>query len=325
MKRNASNPAIKAEALHRASQVGPAQAARELALNPSTVRMWMTRAKQAGLSPSASQPTPASSAEPGNWADRREQTAQGAADVAQSAIASARKALAAGKPGDAQRSMVSAGIAIDKLAQLEASVQRARESEGRLAETNAAQLVAVVELFFEAVGMPLSPSVRAVLRGLLEQAGAGATLSVSPADAQVAFADVRETIAAELRGEIEQELRARVEPDWQPERLGLPAPSDEASEAEPGELAAPRTVVRTVTEAEPEIADAEVVEYDDEVPQQYVHGYGEKLARQMWERDKRRNAERERKEAERPASLITTRPSAHHIDSPRIPSPGGGV
>jgi transposase-like protein len=66
VKQTATDPETKQRALRRAAEVGSAQAARELGVPASSIRVWRVRAGQSG---------PPAGVDPQSWADRKEQAA----------------------------------------------------------------------------------------------------------------------------------------------------------------------------------------------------------------------------------------------------------
>jgi hypothetical protein len=246
MRTTPADPAVKAQALALAELHGPGEAAKQTGVNPSTIRMWQTRARQA-LS------APVGSGTSTGEVERLRRTAKRARNVMDAAIKRVEELLPTAKnPRDIS---IAAGILSDKAAQIDAVIAAIEDRQIRLADANGQQIVAVMELAFEAIGVPLSPSVRAVLRELLRQAGAGGPLSVSPAAAEPARADVRAAIASDLQEE-ERGLERR-----ELQRLSLPA----APPAEPEELEELAPDERGGQE--PEVVDAEVVDTEpDQAP-----------------------------------------------------------
>jgi hypothetical protein len=174
--------------------------------------MWKSRAKQGGRATAAdvaSKPA----------ADRAAiDPAKGARSTWRVAERATRKALELLDKGDtlgAQRAMITAGIAADKTGQLSEAAGRARERAARLNEGQAMKIAELLTAWCKALGIPLPASVRAVGRELLERAGREDVFGVSPVLAEPAAAEIRDRLRAQLRGEIEADLRA--------EPSGLPA------------------------------------------------------------------------------------------------------
>src|SRR5207248_482399 len=115
----------------------------------------------------------------------------------------------------AQRAMITAGIAADKTGQLSEAAERAEERAARLNEGQALKIAELLTAWCKALGIPLTASVSAVGRELLERAGREDVLVVSPVLAEPAAAEIRERMRTQLREEIEAHLRA--------EPHGLPA------------------------------------------------------------------------------------------------------
>jgi hypothetical protein len=315
--------ATRAQALRLAAEVGPARAAEELGVNAGTLRSWQARASAESKVGEAKAATP----DVADWRAGRERTAESAASIASEAIATARRELRAGRTIRAQQAMVSAGIAIDKLAQLEQQLTAAQDRQVRLDGVTAEMVVAVIDLFCRAIGVDQSPAAKRVLAGLLRQAGAGEILSRPEPASSEAYAAVRSQIGEELREKLEAELRTRF--DLEPVPLELPpAGGTEVRELE--ELAEPRTIVRTA----PEPVDAEVVEDEPErVPGEWLRAYhdDEPKARAAWQESQRQDARRERKEREKAsepdffAGTPTSSRQDFSIDGPnsRMIYPGG--
>ncbi len=234
----AATEAQRDEALRLADLIGVGPAADKLGRPASTLRSWRSR-RASKVATSDAAGTSGDAAAPSDWRDGREHTAGDSAAVAREAIAAARRELRRGSPHKAQAAMTAAGIALDKLAQLERQIGEADERQVRLSEHQQRIFAGAIKLYFDAVGLPFetgSPP-RKLLAELVRQAGRGEPLAASPAHAQRAFADVRHHIGEELRGEIEQELHGRIKPD-QRGPLALPAPSDDDSDPQPQNYAA---------------------------------------------------------------------------------------
>ena len=246
MRRQASNPR-KLAALQLSHQVGAAEASRRLGIPASTIRMWKSREAKAVTRAEVSTPGEAIGDE------RRvsvEQTADSAAKVARDGLASARRELRAGHPLGAQQAMVSAGIALDKLAILEQRIEQAQERQVRLTGDRSALLVAVFERYHAAIGLPFGESARRLLGKLLRSAEAGEPLVADPVDAEPAAAQLRRHVAREIGEAVERELRERIEPEWRAEHRALPAAGETGEASEPGVLGAPRTMIFTDTRAD---------------------------------------------------------------------------
>jgi hypothetical protein len=139
----------------------------------------------------------------------------------QEARAQVRSLFAAGKTADAQRAALTMAILTDESGVLEEAARREEERQVRIAEGQAQLLVAVIEQYFEAVGLTLGPAARQTLAHLLRQAKDGTPPS-PPAEAAGARADIRRQVGSGLDGG----------PPWPPPetgrgRRGLPAASDD--------------------------------------------------------------------------------------------------
>jgi hypothetical protein len=178
---------VKAEALSLADKVGSAEAARRTGVPANTIRSWRHRSGGAG---------PPKSVDPRTWAERKQAGAEEAWETAQEALAQVRSLLAAGKTADAQRAALTMAILTDKSAALEEAARR-EDRLVRIAEGQGQLLVAVIERYFEAVGLTLGPAARQTLAQLLRQATDGAPLS-PPAEAEGAKRESRERIGTQL-------------------------------------------------------------------------------------------------------------------------------
>jgi hypothetical protein len=105
--------------------------------------------------------------------------------------------LVAGKTADAQRAALTMAILTDKSGVLEEAARREEERQVRIAEEQAQLLVAVIRMYFEAVGLTLGPAARQTLAHLLRQAKDGAPLS-SPVEAEGAQHEIRERMGTQL-------------------------------------------------------------------------------------------------------------------------------
>jgi hypothetical protein len=280
-----TDPTVKAEALRIADAEGPAEASRRTGVPASTIRMWRTRAKQSAPLSAGVLPVDADIA-------RMRNTAAAARDAADEAIAQIRKTMRLAK--SPQSLAIAVGVLMDKAILLDSIVQGIEDREVRLNAAAGQQLAALLELYHAALGIPVTPAARSALRELLTQAGRGGALSVSPATAELARADVRAAILAER---------------------GLPAPVNDDDKE-------PDAVDIVVTQPEPgpvpddvevldEVVDAEVV--PDAVPRHYLEAYrgDEQFARSAWEQQKRNEADRVRREAQPPPAFTSYRPSVH--------------
>jgi hypothetical protein len=90
-------------------------------------------------------------------------------------------------------------ILTDKSGVLEEAAGREEERQLRIAGGQAQLLVAVIEQYFEAVGLTLGPAARQTLAHLLRQAKDGAPLS-PPAEAEEAKREIRERMGTQLGG-----------------------------------------------------------------------------------------------------------------------------
>jgi hypothetical protein len=182
----ATDATVKAEALRIAEEHGAAEAAKRTGVPAATIRSWRHRSGGAG---------PPKSMDPRTWAERKRAGAEAAWAAAQEALAQVRSLLAAGKTADAQRAALTMAILTDKTGVLEEAARREQERQLRIAEGQAQLLVAVIRMYFEAVGLTLRPAARQTLAHLLRQAKDGAPLS-PPAEAAEARAEIRRQVGS---------------------------------------------------------------------------------------------------------------------------------
>lgn len=271
----ATDPQRKAEIMQRAAVVGAAQAAREFGGNAGTIRGWLSRAGVAGLP---------SGARSGNWRDDTEQQASDASDAAREAIARTRKELREGTAHRAQASAITAGIMVDKLALLEQRLQSHEDRRGRLGEDQARMLVDVIRAAFEAIGVPQTDSVRAVIAEALRSAG-GDVIVISPDTSEKAQEEVREAFS----------------------RQALPAGDAIDGEVEEvaNKVATSGPLATIVANGEP--VDAEVVPDEDPLPDGWLeHSHNDPLlARRRYEEFKAERLEREHRKQQKESGLAT--------------------
>jgi hypothetical protein len=250
-RRAAIDAALKAQALQRAAEIGPAAAARELGLKAGTIRGWLARASKPIDTPSTTQTPTATPAQPGEIY-HLERLARDARAVAAIALRESRAAMADGRSMDAQRYATVHGIAVDKTSVLERQLTVAVANRAQLAQQTAEQLAAVLDQALEALGIDDMPG-RQLVAGLLRQASAGEPIVADRALADQARRGHRERIAGEL-GEQLAELRRQRDADaeFMSNERGLPAPAphvphpdgDEEDDPEHEPMAAPIQVLR---------------------------------------------------------------------------------
>jgi hypothetical protein len=108
-----------------------------------------------------------------------------------------RSLLAQGKTVDAQRAALTMAILTDKSGAVEETARREEDGLVRIAERQAQLLVAVIDRYFEALGLTLQPAARQTLAHPLRQATDGAPLS-PPAEAEGAKREIRERMGCSL-------------------------------------------------------------------------------------------------------------------------------
>jgi hypothetical protein len=96
--------------------------------------------------------------DPQAWAERKRAGAEEAWAAAQEALAQVRSLSVAGKTADAQRAALTMAILTDKSGVLEEAARREEERLVRIAEEQAQLLVAVIRVYFGAVGLTLGPA-----------------------------------------------------------------------------------------------------------------------------------------------------------------------
>jgi hypothetical protein len=185
-RQRAADVTVKAEALRLAGEHGAAEAAKLTGVPAATIRCWRHRSGAVG---------PPKSMDPQAWAERKRAGAEEAWAAAQEALAQVRSLLVAGKTADAQRAALTMAILTDKSGVLEEAARREEERLVRIAEEQAQLLVAVIRVYFQAVGLTLGPAARQTLAHLLRQAMDGAPLS-PPAEAAEARAEIRRQVGS---------------------------------------------------------------------------------------------------------------------------------
>lgn len=215
-RQRAADTTVKAEALRLAEEHGAPEAAKRTGVPAATIRSWRHRSGEAG---------PPKSVDPQTWAERKRAGAEEAWEAAQEALEQVRSLLVAGKTADAQRAALTMAILTDKSGVLEEAARREEERQIRIAEEQAQLLVAVIRMYFEAVGLTLGPAARQTLAHLLRQAKDGAPQS-PPAEAAEARADIRRQVGSGL--DVGPPL---LPPGMGTGRRGLPAASDDVGQA----------------------------------------------------------------------------------------------
>jgi hypothetical protein len=156
---------VKAEALRLAEEHGAAEAAKRTGVPAATIRSWRHRSGAA---------RPPAGLDTQTWQEQKAQGAWEAWATAQEALAQVRSLLAAGKTADAQRAALTMAILTDKSGVLEEAARREEERQVRIAEGQAQLLVAVIRVYFGAVGLTLGPAASETVAHLLRQAKDGA-------------------------------------------------------------------------------------------------------------------------------------------------------
>ena len=318
MKRNASDPAVKREALQLADELGSAEASRRTGVPASTIRMWRSRARTRG---SATDIKP-KVAETGR--ERQIDPARGARGTWRVAERATRAALEAIDSGDtlaAQRLMVTAGIAADKTGQLEEAAGRAEERQARISLVQAETIATVLHLALEGIGLPAGAATKRVIGSLLRQATSGEPMVAHPAATETARAELLTRLRQQVREDMEVE-RSMVEP------AALPAPGPEpVLDPEPPSEPASEPVESV------EITEAEVVEDDPghgelEPPPGFMRGTSERVRLVEWARVRqldRKRQEREQNEQAIPSMVVhgPSRAGRFAVPGHLLAGPGG--
>jgi hypothetical protein len=242
--RRAARPNVRQRALRLLGQgKSSTQVAEELGVPAGTVRYWRHAAGHAG---------PPSGADPISWAERKRKSAEGAHGVAVQALVEVRNLPSAGRVREAKDAALTFAILSDKSGVLEQAAERAAEQQVGLAQAHPEQLVEVVCAFLDALGVPFTDRgpARRLLAGLLRQAGEGAPLAPSPADAKPARQELLEALTVELRERMETAAPAPEPRHQQPLLPAPPPPHPDGADAE-------RAVRRREAAGRDQIAEAE--------------------------------------------------------------------
>lgn len=256
--------------LERVQEVGVEAAAAEAGVQPRTVLRWQEKAA-VRLEAEACDVVDAEPVEVARSVDglpdlsgsveseedqerQLRRTAQAARRAVERAIARLDEVLPTAR--NVQAVAVAAGVLSDKAERLEGILREAQERRVRLTGDQAELLVALLRTFLAAVELPAGDATRHLLSDLLRQAEHGAdAIAASPALSAPAAAELREVLRARFSAEVE--------------RAQLPAPEDVAESSESGaeQGATPKNCERDFSERAVEVVtDAEVVEYEDDVP-----------------------------------------------------------
>ena len=195
--------------LSRAVEVGVEPAAREAGVQPTTVERWRSKAEARAEADDVEQvdgelmvtAAPAVSPSPveeddENLETQLQRTAQAARRAAEQAIARLEAALPTAR--NVQGISIAVGVLLDKARQLEQVLQESEERRARLDAAQAQVVAALLEAFCEALGVDGAPSLRSVMRGLLEQASAGGVLVVQPSEAEALRVEVRNRLLPDV-------------------------------------------------------------------------------------------------------------------------------
>lgn len=238
--------ARRAEALELARKHGAAEASRQTGVAAGTIRVWLSRASKAE---SAESPTPTDLEPEQDDGDASVTHAQATLEAARRAVTATLARLEETVPsgrGGPQALAITAGVLIDKAAQLEAQIATARERvEARVSEENARFAMVLVDEYFAAVEVPMQ---RDLWMALLEAANAGqfdpATrcwMVQRPQEFLDTVAAAKEATEKRMRDLFEYRdkqavtqaaQRAKAPEAQDPARRALPAPPEPESEVE---------------------------------------------------------------------------------------------
>jgi hypothetical protein len=215
-----------------AAGVPIATAAREAGVDPARARKWVARAKdkQEPIVPLPDESV--TEGDPLTRAERLRVAADKARAASSKALDQADAMLDRGLASESRNAAVVAGVHADRAAELEAAAREEEEHEQRLTEQAGQAVVELIEQAFTAVALPAP---RELLRTMLRDP----TNAPDPELADRARAEVRRTIAGEVRAQILAEIEAQ--------RRTRPVLAAGESEAEPE------------PPADDEVVDAEVV------------------------------------------------------------------
>ncbi len=327
-----ADPATRAAAVQRASEVGSAQAAREFGVQTSTIRSWRKRVAAEPPAPTATEPaeaTPVAPAEPGEITSVDELSAF-ARDLMTSARVSQRaieRAVREGKNTGAYHLSLATGIQLDKIGTLVAAVERLRETSGLSSERELARLTERLRGFLHEGNIDADKEPWAAL---MQRWFVGAMPTVAVAPAQQLPEHGVETVTAEVvpdddTGGEDIEEASVVEPE--PTTADAEQLDDDITASESPEVA------EQATDTEPaDIPDVELVPLTD-IPLSFRHRFqlgdaGQRRAQVAWTRQVREQqqaaevaekAEREAAAAQAPRRVS----SARHTPLPRGWEHGG--
>jgi transposase len=205
------DPATRQATVERAAKIGDAAAAAEVGVSSATVRSWRRRQKAEATNPAATTPSsvdmPQTSVD-GDAVAQMRSTAGLARDLAEEAARQSQGAMRAGEAVKVRELSASAKMWAATATSLEQASAVAASAEIRLTEAQGRLIVALIKDYHAAIGVPLTPSARTVLRHLLEQGERGS--ETPPPDAERAAEEIRghfrQTLAAELAAEAVVEL-----------------------------------------------------------------------------------------------------------------------
>jgi hypothetical protein len=219
--------------VERAAKIGDAAAAAEVGVSSATVRSWRRRLKAEAANPAAvtTQSVDMSSAPvDGDAIAQMRNTAGLARDLAEEAARQSQQAMRVGDAIKVRELSASAKMWAATAASLEQAGAVAASAEIRLTEAQAHLMAALVKNYHAAVGVPMTPGSRKVLRALLEAGVDGADLN-SP-DVEQAAREIRTHFRQALAAEVAAEIAAESPPsEDEPDTEAVVAEADNADVA----------------------------------------------------------------------------------------------
>ncbi len=194
--------------VERAAKIGDASAAVEAGVCTATVRSWRRRLKAEATNPAAvtTSSVDMPQAVDGDAVAQMRSTAGLARDLAEEAARQSQGAMRAGEAVKVRELSASAKMWAATAASLEQASAVAASTAARLTEAQGRLIVALLKNYHAAVGIPLTPGARKVLRALLEAGEDGADPNSS--DAEQAAREMRAHFRNALSAEIAADLRA---------------------------------------------------------------------------------------------------------------------
>jgi hypothetical protein len=178
----------------RAAIIGTAAAAEEFGVKPATVRSWRRRMKSARetVTPLPIKNSAAPKIIEGDPIAQMRATAAHARRLAAECAEQSGPLMRAGQAVKVRELSAAAKMWAATAASLEQAIAVAEGSNVRLDESRAQVMADVIRTFCaEAIGVPVGSAVGSALRELLEQAGVGQPIAVTPARGDAARREAR--------------------------------------------------------------------------------------------------------------------------------------